>query len=72
MLLSGGYNNNTSIIRTDVSHSSNSNHTIQDPFHYYFAKNNDRFIQSDDLNEDFEGALLNLYEYVVIGLKNTI
>ena len=37
-------------------------HAIQDPSHYYFAKNNDRFIQSDDLNEDFGCALLNLYE----------
>ena len=37
-------------------------HAIQDPSHYYFAEDNDRFIQSDDLNEDFEGALVNLYE----------
>ena len=27
-----------------------------------------RFIQSDDLNEDFEGALLNLYENLVRGV----
>ena len=60
------------IIRTVVPQCNNSIYAIQDPSHYYFAKNNDRFIQSDDLNEDFEGALLNLYEYVVIGLKNTI
>ena len=40
---------------------------IQDPSHYYFAKDNDRFIQSDDFNEDFEGALLNLYENLVRG-----
>ena len=40
---------------------------IQDPSHYYFAKDNDRFIQSDDFNEDFEGALLNLYEKLARG-----
>ena len=41
---------------------------IQDPSHYYFAKDNDRFIQSDDFNEDIEGALLNLYENLVRGV----
>ena len=43
---------------------------IQDPSHYYyyFAKDNDRFIQSDDFNEDFEGALLNLFEILVRGV----
>ena len=54
--------------RTGVSQSNNSIHAIQDPFHYYFAKNNGRFLQSDDLNEDFEGALLNLYENLVRGV----
>ena len=45
-----------------MSHSKNSIHEIQDPSHHYYANNNDRFIQSDALNEDFEGALLNSYE----------
>ena len=56
------------IIRTVVSQSYNSIYAIQDPSHYYFAKNNYRFIQSDDLNEDFEGAQLNLYENLVRGV----
>ena len=56
------------ITRTVVSHSNNSIHAIQDPSHYYFAKNNDRFLQSDDLNDDFGCALLNLYENLVRGV----
>ena len=56
------------VIRTLVSHSNYSIHILQDSSHYYLAKNNDRFIQSDDLNEDFEGALLNLYENLVRGV----
>ena len=56
------------ITRTGVSQSDNSIHAIQDPYHYYFAKNNDRFIQSDDLNDDFGCALLNLYENLVRGV----
>ena len=56
------------ITRTGVSQSNNSIHAIQDPFHYYFAKDNDRFIQSDDLNEDFGCALLTLYEIFVRGV----
>ena len=41
---------------------------IQDPSPYYFAKDNHRFIQSDDLNEDIEGAQLNLHENLVSGV----
>lgn len=55
-----------------LSQKENSMHAIQDPSQYYFATNNDRILQYDDLNEDFEGALLDLYENLVTGVKNTI
>ena len=52
-----------------VKQKENSIHAIQDPSQYYFAKNNDSIIQSDDLNDDFEGTLLDLYENSVEGVK---
>ena len=66
--LFGGYNK-ISIIWTVLSQKENSVHAIQDPSHYYSAENNDRNIQSNDLNEDFEGALLDLYENLVKSVK---
>ena len=56
------------VIRTLVSHGNYSIHILQDPSHYYFAEDNDRFIQSDDFNKDIEGALLNLYEILLKGV----
>lgn len=55
-----------------VSHSDNTIQAIQDSFHYYFAKSYDRyrFMQSDDLKQDFEAAFLNLYENLVRDVKN--
>ena len=55
-----------------LSQKGNSIYAIQDPSHHYFATNNDRILQYDDLNEDFEGALLDLYENLVTGVKKTI
>ena len=60
------------MIRTVLSQKENSIHAIQDPSHYYFATNSDRILHYDDLNEDFEGALLDLYENLVTGFKKTI
>ena len=60
------------IIRSALSQKENSIHAIQDPSHYDFPKNNDRIIQSDDLNEDYEGTLLDLYEILVKCVKSII
>ena len=64
LFLLGAYNK-LSKIRSVVSHSGSSIHAIQDPSHFYFVKYNNQIAQSDAMNLDFEGALLNLYENLV-------
>ena len=54
-------------IRTVLSQKENSIHAVEDQSDYNFQENNGRVIQSNDLNEDFEGALLDLYKSLVIG-----
>lgn len=50
-----------------LSQKENSIHAVEDQSDYNFQENNGRVIQSNDLNEDFEGALLDLYKSLVIG-----